>query len=120
MTVKRLGRKPRLTLIEALVWCVILAIALFRAVALAHGAPLAVHPPDLHTATVENALLLSEGWRAASDPNAFDPTSLTSSSNLLITTSPQGLGAPSAFARSVTYEFVAEAVSYSAARVQSP
>ena len=107
MTVKRRGRKPRLTLIEALVWCVIFVISLFRAVALAHGVPLAGHPTDPHVATVENALLLSEGWRAASDPNASDPTSLTSSSNLLITTSPEGPGAPSAFSRLRTRKLAA-------------
>ena len=112
MTVKRPRYKPGLTLIEALVSCVVLVIAVLGTAAFRYNAALAARSADLQVAAARNALLLSEGWRAASDPNAFDPTSLTSSSNLLITTSPEGPGAPSAFTRLGTYRIVAEGISY--------
>ena len=110
--VKRPGFQAGLTLVEVLTSCVILTIAVLGTAAFRYNAALAARHADLQIAAARVALLLSEGWRAASDANAFDPVTLTDSPDLLITASIQGPGTPSGFVRLATCQVVAEGISY--------
>lgn len=82
------------TLVEVLIASVILMIVVLGAAAFRYNAALGARKADLHIAAARTALLLSEAWLAAPEPNAFDPTSLSDAPGLLITPAAQGPPAP--------------------------
>jgi len=87
-----------------------LGIAAFR-----YNAVLGARKADLHAAAANNALLLSEAWRAAPDPEAFDPTSLSDAGELLIESAEESPPVPDGFVPLGTYAIIADDVRYLAA-----
>ena len=112
VTFKRHKYEAGLTLVEVLISGVILMIAILGTVAFRYNAALGARKADLYVAAARTALLLSEGWRAADEPNTFDPTLLAGTPELVITVAAEGAPAPPGFTSLGNYAIVADEVRY--------
>lgn len=112
MTEKRPVCRQGVTLIEVLVSSVVLLVAFLGTIVFRYNAVLGARKADLHAAAANNALLLSEAWRAASDPEVFDPTSLSDARELLIEPAKEGPPVPDGFVPLGTYAIIADDVRY--------
>lgn len=114
VTVKRPICRQGVTLVEVLVSSVVFMIVVLGTIAFRYNAALGARKADLQVAAARFALLLSEAWRAAPDANAFDPTSLTDTPELLINLAADGPPAPTGSIPLGSYVIVADGASYSA------
>ena len=114
MTVKQVKYSAGLTLVETAIATVILLIAILGACAFRYNAALCARKADKQAVAARTALLLCEGWRAASDANSFDPTELGKGlpSELSIEVSGNGPDVPPGFTALGSYTIVADKAKY--------
>lgn len=113
---KRHGNRYRrgVSLIESMIAAVILIIGFMGTMQLRYAVSLSARQGDLHATAARTCLMLTENWRGANNPNAFNPVTLTSSDNasLVIEASANGPDVPADFVKYGSYRIVVDDAYY--------
>ncbi len=115
MIAKKSKFNSAFTLIEVMIAILILSVAVIGTSGYRYHAALDARKAAMQRNAARIGLLFCETWRDGSDPNAFDPTQLTTSdpnSTLLIETADQGPAVPEGFTLLETYRTTLDSVNY--------
>jgi prepilin-type N-terminal cleavage/methylation domain-containing protein len=112
MTLKRLKSVGGFTLVEVMVTVVILLVAVIGTSGYRYYAALDAKKADRQVTAARTALLLCESWRAASDPNLFDPEEKFESQLTISPSSNYGPDVAEGFTELGNYEIIINGISY--------